>query len=465
MRVVHWLRSDLRLDDNRALGEAARQASELAVVFVLDDGLLASERTGAPRVRFLIDGLARLAADLEARGSRLVLRRGEGVQEVARLLDETRAGLLTWNRDYSPFAKARDARMEREAAKRGTRVLHCKDRVAFESGELLTREGGAYSVYTPYRNAWRLRWSREPEEPERAPRLPPAIPGLASLPLPSAEACGFGGDATELPTAGEAAARRRLDAFLGKRAAGYAEQRDFPAEDGTSRLSPYLRFGMLSVRRCLEAAFERTKERHGRASLEKWIDELLWRDFYHAILDRHPHVTRGAQRREYDAVRWNDDPQAFAAWCAGRTGYPLVDAGMRQLAASGWMHNRVRMVVASFFAKDLLLDWRLGERFFYQRLVDGDPASNNGGWQWAASTGSDAQPWFRIFNPVSQGRRFDPAGSYVRRYLPELRNVDEEYVHAPWLAPSPPRDYPPPIVEHAERRAEALRRFEAVRRR
>jgi deoxyribodipyrimidine photo-lyase len=196
--------------------------------------------------------------------------------------------------------------------------------------------------------------------------------------------------------------------------------------------------------------------------VQKWIDELLWREFYAAILDAHPHVTRGAWRREYDALRWNEDPGGFAAWCEGRTGYPLVDAGMRQLAASGWMHNRVRMVAASFLVKDLLVDWRLGERFFFQRLVDGDPASNNGGWQWAASTGTDAQPWFRIFNPVAQGRRYDPDGSYVRRFVPELRNVDDDYVHAPWLAPSPPRDYPAPIVDHAERRAEALRRFAAI---
>jgi deoxyribodipyrimidine photo-lyase len=463
MRAIHWLRSDLRLDDNRALGEAARRASELAVVFVLDDALLASERTGAPRVRFLRDGLARLAADLEARGSRLVLRRGDPAREIAKLLDETGAALLTWNRDASPFAKARDARVEREAAARGVRAESFKDRVAYEAGEVLTKDGRAFSVYTPYRNAWRLRWSREPEEPERAPKLPPPVGGLASRPLPTPKDLGFDDAAAELPTAGEAAARRRLDAFLEKQVAAYAERRDLPAEDGTSRLSPYLRFGMISIRRCLEAAFERAKERHGREGVQKWIDELVWREFYHAILESSPHVTRGAQRPEYDRIRWNDDPAALAAWCEGRTGYPIVDAGMRQLARTGWMHNRVRMVAASFLVKDLLLDWRLGERFFYRQLVDGDPASNNGGWQWAASTGTDAQPWFRIFNPVSQGRRFDPEGAYVRRWLPELRNIEEHIVHAPWLSESPPRDYPGPIVDHAERRAEALRRFQAVK--
>jgi deoxyribodipyrimidine photo-lyase len=465
MRSVHWLRSDLRLDDNRALAEAAAGATELAVVFVLDPGLLASERTGAPRVRFLLDCLGRLAADLEARGSRLVLRRGDPAREIPLVVEETRADRLVWNRDYSPFAKQRDERVAREAEKRGARCESFKDRVAFEAGEVLTKERKPFAVYTPYRNAWRLRFAREPEEPARLGELPPPIGGLASLPLPTAEECGFPGDATQIPTGGEAAARRRLETFLEKQVAGYAEARDFPARDGTSRLSPYLRFGAISVRRCLEAAFERAKERHGRESVQKWIDELIWRDFYAAILDRNPHVTTGAHRREYDAVRWNHDDAAFEAWCAGRTGYPIVDAGMRQLAATGWMHNRVRMIVASFLVKDLLLDWRLGERFFYQRLVDGDPASNNGGWQWAASTGTDAQPWFRIFNPVTQGAKFDPDGSYVRRFVPELARCEDDFLHAPWRAEAPPRDYPAPIVDHAERRAEALRRFEAVARR
>jgi deoxyribodipyrimidine photo-lyase len=465
LRTVHWLRSDLRIDDNRALGDAARTASELAVVFVLDDPLLASERTGAPRVRFLLDCLARLAEDLAARGSRLVLRRGDPAREIGRVLEETRAERLVWNRDYSPFAKQRDERVVREAEKRGARCESFKDRVAFEAGEVVTKERKPFAVYTPYRNAWRLRFAHSPEEPERLAKIPPPIAGLASIPLPTAEACGLAGDETRIPTGGEAAARRRLDAFVEKQIASYAEARDFPARDGTSRLSPYLRFGAISIRRCLAAAFERTKERHGRDSVQKWIDELIWRDFYAAILDRNPHVTKGAHRREYDAVRWNDDPAGFAAWCAGRTGYPIVDAGMRQLAETGWMHNRVRMVAASFLVKDLLIDWRAGERFFYRRLVDGDPASNNGGWQWAASTGTDAQPWFRIFNPVSQGRKFDPDGTYVRRWVPELASCDEDLVHAPWKLEAPPRDYPAPIVDHAERRAEALRRFEAISRR
>jgi deoxyribodipyrimidine photo-lyase len=462
MRAVHWLRADLRLDDNRGLLAAAARASELAVVFVLDEGLLASARTGAPRVRFLLDGLARLAADLEAAGQRLVLRRGDPVREIARVLEESRAELLVWNRFESRYARRRDARVEREAARLRASVETYKDRVALETDEVRKRDGTPFAVYTAFRKAWRLRWSEAPEEPQPARRLPPPIPALASEPLPAAAALGFAGDATQLPAAGEAAARRRLDSFLGHAVARYREQRDRPAEDGTSRLSPYLRFGMLSPRRAFAAAFARARERGGGAGVQKWIDELVWREFYVSILDANPHVANGAQRRELDGLRWNDDPAAFAAWREGRTGYSFVDAAMRQLAEVGWVHNRARMVVASFLSKDLLLDWRLGERFFYQRLVDGDPASNNGGWQWAASTGTDAQPWFRVFNPVLQGRKFDPDGAYVRRYVPELRDVPLEHLHAPWRAPRPPAGYPAPIVDHAERRAEALRRYRAV---
>jgi deoxyribodipyrimidine photo-lyase len=196
---------------------------------------------------------------------------------------------------------------------------------------------------------------------------------------------------------------------------------------------------------------------------EKWLDELVWREFYSAILEEHPHVLRRSFRPEYDAMQWNDDPERFQAWCAGETGYPFVDAAMRQLAREGWMHNRARMVVASFLTKDLLIDWRRGERFFFERLVDGDPASNNGGWQWAASTGTDAQPYFRIFNPVAQGERFDPEGAYVRRYVPELERVPDRFVQRPWDAPAPPPGYPDRIVDHAVRRRLALERYERAR--
>jgi deoxyribodipyrimidine photo-lyase len=434
-------------------------------VFVLDERLLRSPRTGAPRVRFLLDCLARLAQELAARGSPLVLRRGDPRLEIPELLAETRADWLAWNRDTTPYARARDAAVAAAAARAGAQVLSCKDRVVFEAGELRTGAGRPYAVYTPYRNAWRARFEREPELPERAPRLPRPVPGLRSEPLPDARALGFADAAAELPTGGEAAAARRLASFLADGVPHYAVRRDRPGVDGTSRLSPYLRFGAISARSCIAAALERAREdRAASAGVRKWIDELVWREFYAAILAEHPRVLREPYRREFEAVRWEHDRRGFAAWCEGRTGFPIIDAGMRQLAATGWMHNRVRMLVASFLTKDLLVDWRSGEAFFQLQLVDGDPASNNGGWQWAASTGTDAQPYFRIFNPIAQGERFDPGGAYVRRWLPELADVPDDLVHRPWDAPMLAPRYPRPIVDHARRRVLALRRYEAARR-
>ncbi|MDX1650568.1 MAG: deoxyribodipyrimidine photo-lyase, partial [Myxococcota bacterium] len=267
-------------------------------------------------------------------------------------------------------------------------------------------------------------------------------------------------DATELPTAGSDAAQRRLRRFLEEGLRHYDRDRDRPAVDGTSRLSPYLRFGMISVRECLYEARDAAASEPGlRRGARAWIDELVWRDFYAAVLQENPHVLERSYKPAFDRVRWLDREDELEAWKRGETGYPLVDAGMRQLAATGWMHNRLRMVVASFLTKDLLVDWRHGERFFFTRLVDGDPASNNGGWQWAASTGTDPQPWFRIFNPTTQAKRFDPEGAYVRRWIPELEAAPEDRIHEPWRWSGKGDRYPDPIVDHKERRKEALERY------
>ena len=463
-RVVHWFRSDLRLRDNTALAAAAASAGELVLLFVLDEGLLRGAALGAPRLRFLLDSLARLEASLAARGQRLVVKRGQPERVIPALLRDAKIERIHWNRDYGPYARRRDALVHDAAASLGVAVLEHKDRVVFESHELRTKTGGAFQVYTPFRNAWWERWHASPPEPGATLRLPPPVAKVAGDAIPTPSSLGVGDDATRLPTAGEDAAARRLARFLDGPVVDYVRDRDRPDVDGTSRLSPYLRFGAISVRHCLQAALAVLHaEPRARDGARKWMDELIWREFYHAILSEHPRVLTRCYRPEYDALRWDDDDAAFRAWCEGRTGYPFVDAAMRQLAETGWMHNRARMVVASFLTKDLGIDWRRGERFFYQRLVDGDPASNNGGWQWAASTGTDAQPYFRIFHPVKQGQRFDPEGAYVRRFVPELRDVDLRHLHEPWKAPSPPRGYPGPIVDHAVQRIRALRRFEAVR--
>lgn len=464
MRAIHWFRSDLRLRDNTALAAAASRADEMALVFVLDDRLLSGSRVGPPRLRFLGDALEHLAGDLAKRGQRLLHRRGDPVVEIPRLIAESGAALLSFNRDPGPYAQRRDSRIRAAAEKAGARVLECKDRVVYESAEVRTRTGQPFRVYTPFRRAWMARLRDEGPSPTGPIRLPKPIRGLAAGRIPKLADLGAAGDETEIPRAAEAAARGRLQRFLDGRIGDYVRQRDLPAVNGTSRLSPYLRLGLISPRTCVEAVLDVTAEDPRQADgAWKWLDQLIWREFYSAILEEHPHVLERPFRPEYQAIRWDADRDLFRAWCEGRTGYPFVDAAMRQLASEGWMHNRARMVVASFLTKDLLLDWRRGERFFMRRLVDGDPASNNGGWQWSASTGTDAQPYFRIFNPVAQGERFDPGGRYVRRFVPELREVPDRYVHQPWNAASPPAGYPAPIVDHRHQRQLALARYQAAR--
>ena len=459
--MLHWFRSDLRVRDNTALRAAALQAERLACVFVFDPRLLAN--AGPPRVRFMIDCVQRLAQDLEHRGSALLVRAGDPATEVMCLASELRADLVTWNRDYGPFARARDQAIERALAAADVRIETFKDRVVFEADEIRTRAGLPYLVYSQYRRAWWERFHASPAEPRAAAKLPPPPSDLDAGSEPKLN---LTRDTTRIPTGGSAAAERRLDAFLGKAIGDYAWQRDLPAVDGTSRLSPHLRFGTVSVRTCLAHALEAARADPRLAQgVSKWADELVWREFYNAILAENPRVLRGAYRTELAQIAWQDDPAGLRAWCEGRTGYPFVDAAMRELDATGWMHNRARMVVASFLCKDLLIDWRHGERWFMQRLVDGDPASNNGGWQWASSTGTDAQPYFRIFNPVTQGERFDPDGEYVRRWVPELRGLTGARAHRPWESPLEAPGYPARIVDHVAARVRALARYREARER
>ena len=371
---------------------------------------------------------------------------------------------MTWNRDYGPYAKRRDRAVRAALERDGVEVRTYKDRVIFEGGEIRTVQGGAYGVYTPYRRTWWRHYrAASPGSPPR-PGIPPCIATAPADPLPPLPGRGARADATAIPHGGAEPARERLDTFLGGAAHRYHDDRDLPAVAGTSGLSPYLRFGAISIRECVRAGLAlAAAEPEAERGVMTWLDELVWREFYHAILDAHPRVLDGAFREAYDALEWDDDAERLQAWQAGMTGYPIVDAGMRELAATGWMHNRARMIVASFLTKDLHIDWRAGERWFMRRLVDGDPASNNGGWQWAASTGTDAQPYFRIFNPTSQGERFDPDGEYVRRWIPELEGLPGKAIHRPWTAPLESRAYPAPIVDHQRERLVALARYRAVR--
>jgi deoxyribodipyrimidine photo-lyase len=466
--IIHWFRRDLRLHDNSALAAASRDSGGSVIpAFILDDAILSGRFFSPARTTFLLAGLRALGADLRARGLRLILRRGEPLHELRRLAEESGARGVYWNRDYSPYAIRRDSAIKAGLSAAGYAAKSFKDVVIFEMDEIVTKGGGPYSVYTPYARQWRQLLGERSVTAQAIPELRAIDSPLADERIPEPADLGIRCEQA-IPEAGEAQARALLRQFH----AGierYAQQRDLPGIAGTSRLSPYLRLGMISPRQCIAAALE---ARPGPGP-DTWVGELAWRDFYVQVMYHSPHVLRGAFRPAYDALAWENDEGLFEAWRAGRTGYPIIDAAMRQLRQEGWMHNRARMIVASFLTKDLLIDWRWGERHFMQLLVDGDPAANNGGWQWAAGTGTDAQPYFRIFNPTSQGERFDPEGVYVRRYVPELANVPSRHIHAPHLmAPADQaradievgRDYPTPIVDHKERRARALSMYQAIQR-
>jgi deoxyribodipyrimidine photo-lyase len=473
--IIVWLRRDLRVRDNTALLEASERADGSVIpVFVLDDALLRGRDVSTARVAFMLDSLRALAEALARRSSRLILRRGETIAELLDVARESGATALFANKDYTPLARARDQKIDNALTEAGVAVTWFKDQVHFEEAEILTGARNPYTVFTPYKRAWLAR--PRPAARDAALRLTAPPPAVRSHDRPDLAALGMTLD-QRAPAGGEAEAERLLAKFIANGIADYDSARDQLAAPGTSRLSPHLRFGTISPRVCVQAAEAARRSARRTTGHDVWISELIWREFYQQVLFNFPHADRGSFKRDYDALRWGSgsadrDAELFDAWKAGRTGFPVVDAAMRQLNTEAWMHNRARMIVASFFTKDLHLNWRLGEAYFMQRLVDGDPAANNGGWQWAASTGTDAQPYFRVFNPRLQGERYDADGAYVRAFVPELARVPAKAIHAPEsLTPlearalnfEPGVSYPRPIVEHATQKDEIIRRFKSLR--
>jgi deoxyribodipyrimidine photo-lyase len=465
-----WFRRDLRDDDHAALHHALASRCRVHCAFVFDTEILdALEDRADRRVDFIWRSVAELDARLAAHGGGLILRHGSARREIVALARELGVAAVHANRDYEPAAVERDADVARGLAEFGIAFHDHKDQVVFERDEVLTRGGRPFSVFTPYRNAWLARL--RPDDlavlaTRPAPgQLAPPTGGLQGLTLARIGFAPTDLDALGIEP-GMTGARQRLADFAA-RIDDYRARRDYPALRGPSYLSVHLRFGTVSIREL--AAFARQQaDLHASAGAGAWLNELIWRDFYHMILAHHPRVTDHAFRPAFDALAWDEAPQLFAAWCEGRTGYPLVDAAMRQLNRSGYMHNRLRMLAASFLTKDLGIDWRQGERYFARRLLDYDLAANNGGWQWAASTGCDAQPWFRIFNPVTQSEKFDAEGKFIRRYVPELAGCDARHIHAPWRMSAEEqraagvvvgRDYPHPVVDHAVARQRALERY------
>jgi deoxyribodipyrimidine photo-lyase len=476
-----WLRRDLRWHDNAGLFHALRQCQQVFCAFVFDTDIL--QPLVAPsggqdrRVEFIRDSLIALDDELQrvsAGRARLLVLHGQPTQALPALAHELDVQAVFTNRDYEPAAIARDTQMRGKLADLGIAFHDFKDQVIFEHNEVLTLQGGFYGVFTPYKNAWLKKLSMRngafylssyPVD-KYAAHLADVSPELAAQhALPTLEALGFA------PTAyqalgihpGTRAAHTLLEDFL-LRIDRYGEARDFPAIKGPSYLSVHLRFGTVSIRELARLAHHRHLEGNHGASV--WLSELVWRDFYFQILFNHPHVVERSFKPAFDAIRWEHGKHAqalFDAWCQGETGYPLVDAAMHQLNSTGYMHNRLRMVTASFLVKDLGIDWRWGEQYFALKLNDFDLAANNGGWQWASSSGCDAQPWFRIFNPVTQSEKFDPQGKFIRRYLPQLSGLSDRDIHAPWLASSPVWGYPAPVVNHEEARAKTLARYAVVK--
>ena len=473
-----WLRRDLRCDDHSALYHALRRFPRVYCAFVFDTDILDALPTRCDRrVEFihasvleLHQRLQQLAWEHGVPGGGLIVRHGPAVPCIVQLAQELGVQEVLTNRDYEPAAIARDQQAAQALHAAGIAFSDYKDQVLLEKNEVLTQQGQPYSVFTPYKRAWLQKldaFQRTPYPVQRYAQHLAALPS-PSPPLPTLEALGF--TPTNLPTlalpTGMSGAQQLLQDFL-PRLHAYHEARDFPGRKGVSYLSVHLRFGTISIRQL--AALAAQQAATGCQGAQTWLAELAWRDFYFMILYHHPQVVTHAFKPEYDDVLWDEAPDLWQAWCAARTGYPLVDAAMRQLLQTGYMHNRLRMVVASFLTKHLGIDWRRGERFFAQHLNDYDLAANNGGWQWAASTGCDAQPYFRIFNPILQSQKFDPQGRFIRRYLPELARVPDKHLHFP-AAMKPTElaacglrlgvDYPQPIVEHAQARTRTLLRFQ-----
>jgi deoxyribodipyrimidine photo-lyase len=490
---LHWHRRDLRVADNRALAEATADAEvsantehaadgDVLPVFVLDPQIL--DHAGPPRVAVLLDALESLREDYRELGGDLLVVRGDPREELPRIADEYGAEAVYWNRDYSGLAAERDSEVRLALDDAGVSRAAYHDAVLHEPGSIRTNKGEHYSVFTYFWKKWRDREKADPfDAPEagqvvdssRIGERPDAgVPTLADL--------GFEKPEAEVPPAGTEAARDQLEAFCEDAIFRYEEDRDYPAKGASSRLSHHLKYGTIGVREVWDATEDAMERADGNpeaddaepeegteaASVREYQSQLAWREFYAHVLSARPDVVSRNYKSYENDIEWREDEAALQAWKDGRTGYPIVDAGMRQLRAEAYMHNRLRMVVASFLTKDLLLDWRAGYDWFREKLADHDTANDTGGWQWAASTGTDAQPYFRIFNPMTQGERYDPDAEFVKRYVPELADAYPDDIHG-WhelsdeererIAP----DYPAPIVDHGERREEAIAMFERAR--
>ncbi|WMW79445.1 deoxyribodipyrimidine photo-lyase [Undibacterium cyanobacteriorum] len=485
-RSLVWFRRDLRSYDHAALYHALKQSEQCYCCFIFDHSILLSLPSDDKRVQFIYQSIVELRQALREMGGELIVRYGDPLNEIPSLCQELEIDAVFTNKDYEPNAKLRDEVVKARLAREHRQFSSYKDQVIFEEDEVLSLSNKAFSVFTPYKNAWLKKLASETEggpdfyfKPYPITRYQASLASFEDRELPSLNSMGFDeldeDDPSQLKLKGGMSAASDLIEDFQNRIDRYADTRDFPSIKGPSYLSVHLRFGTISIRYLVSLAVRQTRIAAQNLGASVWLSELVWRDFYFMILHHHPHVVERAFKPEYDTIQWEQGPAAealFQAWCEARTGYPLVDAAMLQLNQTGYMHNRLRMVVASFLIKDLGIDWRWGERYFALKLNDFDLAANNGGWQWAASSGCDAQPYFRIFNPITQSEKFDSEGKFIRRYLPQLAQLNAKHIHAPWTAPplalaaanlTLGRNYPLPIVQHDLARQKTLQRYSVVK--
>ncbi len=466
--IIVWFRRDLRLNDNPALHRAVKSGKPVIALYIYETDL--SRKAGGATDWWLYHSLASLAGNLKNVGLTLHLRKGIAAHELDALVSATRADHIVWNRRYKKGERDRDAKIKSSLQDSGVAVETFRANLLSEPWEIETKSGsGYYKVFTPY---WRAAKSQfEIADPIPAPKSVTAFKRLSGgMSLDSLELLpskpDWGAKMQPFWQPGEAGAATSLDEFLDGPVADYPDARDRPDQDGTSRLSPHLAFGEISPRQIWDAC------RDNEAVANKFLAEIGWREFSYVLLFHNPGLESKNFKADFDKFEWADDESSLRAWQKGLTGYPFVDAGMRQLWQTGWQHNRVRMVTASFLIKHLLIDWRKGETWFHDTLVDADPASNAASWQWVAGSGADASPYFRIFNPFTQGEKFDPNGDYVRKYVPELSKLPKKYIHRPWEAPPHilaqanvklGETYPKPIVDHKQARERALSAYKKSR--
>ena len=461
--ILFWHRRDLRISDNIGLAAACQQTTKVVGVFCLDPQILERDDIAPARVAYMIGCLQELQESYLQIGSQLLILHQRSHLAIPRLAEALKATKVIWNLDIEPFAQQRDKTVKEALKAKGISTETYWDQLLHPPGKILTKSETPYTVYTPF---WR-NWSQQPKQSVAAnvtqlEGLNQAELDIAQqtgvIPLPKARELGYHWQNTLLLEPGETAALEKLTEFCTYKLSEYQPQRNFPAIDGTSQLSAALKFGAIGIRTIWQATVEAANNSNSEEeseSIKTWQQELAWREFYQHCLYFFPKLADGPYRKQFQDFPWRNNEEHFQAWCEGKTGYPIVDAAMRQLNETGWMHNRCRMIVASFLTKDLIIDWRWGEKYFMQKLFDGDLAANNGGWQWSASSGMDPKP-LRIFNPASQAQKFDPEAEYIRQWLPEIGSVDTEYLVTGKIPPLECHscDYPQPIVEHKKQQQE-----------